>query len=820
MAVETLHVKGMHCASCVRRVETGIEAVDGVEKAMVNLASEKATVHYDPEAVGANTIIEKVKDLGYEATSSAEESGTKAVTISIGGMSCASCVKRVEDTLSKISGVEEANVNLASGAARIKYNDSAKNILEEIKKTVHDTGYEYLGVTGETAEDPGEKAREEDIRDLKTRLYVGASLSIIIFILSMPGLFPFIRAIDEQTRNYIMFLLATPAVIWVGKRFFVGAYKVAKQFTTDMNSLVALGSSCAYIYSALVTFVPEIFTTAGITPHVYYDGAAMIVTLILLGRFLEAKAKGKTSQAVKRLIGLKAKTARVVRSGKEEDIPLEMVEVGDKVIVRPGEKIPTDGRVISGSSAVDESMLTGESVPVNKESGDDVFGATINKSGAFTFEATRVGKETALSQIIRMVEEAQGGKAPVQRLADKVASIFTPTVIGIAIITFIVWNYLVPDPVFSRALLNFISVLIIACPCAMGLATPTAIMVSVGAAAEMGILFKGGETLEKGHKLSTIVFDKTGTLTAGEPHVTDVIATDGVSEDQLLLIASSIESLSEHPLGEAIVTHSKGQGVEPGQVDEFQAITGFGAQGVIDSDNVVIGNRRLMEEKGIDFKGKFPEATDLTEQGKTVIYVAVNGSIAGLIALADTPREYAKDVVAELKAKGLKVGLITGDNEQTAKHVGKELGIREIMAEVMPEDKAREVERLQKEGKMVAMVGDGINDAPALTTADIGIAVASGSDVAIESADITLIKGDLRLVPLAIDVSTKTMKVIKQNLFWAFFYNSLGIPVAAGVLYPFFGIFLSPVIAAGAMAMSSVSVVTNSLRLRGMLRTT
>ncbi len=818
MAVETLHIKGMHCASCVRRVETGIESVDGVENAMVNLASEKATVNYDPDSVDSEAIVKKVEELGYEVTASSGEDDTRSITVSIGGMSCASCVKRVEDTLSKIPAVEEANVNLASGAARIKYKHSDGDILGDIKETVSDAGYDYLGVTGETEEDPSEKSREEDIRDLKIRFSVGAALSVIIFILSMPGLFPFIRVIDEQTRNYIMFLLATPAVLWVGKRFFVGAYKVAKQYTTDMNSLVALGSSCAYIYSTLVTFVPEMFTTAGIAPHVYFDGAAMIVTLILLGRFLEAKAKGKTSQAVKRLIGLKAKTARVIRDGEEEDIPLEMVEIGDKVIVRPGEKIPTDGRVISGSSSVDESMLTGESVPVNKESGDDVFGATINKSGAFTFEATRVGKETALSQIIRMVEEAQGGKAPVQRLADKVASIFTPTVMGIAIITFIVWNYLVPDPVFSRALLNFISVLIIACPCAMGLATPTAIMVSVGAAAEMGILFKGGETLEKGHSLSTIVFDKTGTLTAGQPHVTDVIATGDISKERVLLIASSIESLSEHPLGAAIVSHSKEMGVEPRSVDEFQSITGFGAQGVIDSDNVIIGNRRLMEEQGIDFKSILPEATDLTEQGKTVVYVAVNSSVSGLIALADTPREHAKDVVAQLKAKGLTVAMITGDNERTAENIGHELGIKEIMAEVMPGDKAKEVERLQKQGNIVAMVGDGINDAPALTTADIGIAVASGSDVAIESSDITLIKGDLRLVPLAIDISAKTMKVIKQNLFWAFFYNSLGIPVAAGVLYPFFGIFLSPVIAAGAMAMSSVSVVTNSLRLRGMLR--
>jgi Cu+-exporting ATPase len=666
-------------------------------------------------------------------------------------------------------------------------------------------------------EDPAEKAREEDIRDLKIKVALGATLSVIIFILSMPRLFPFIEIISGQTRNYLMFALATPAVFWVGSRFFVGAYKVAKQFTSDMNTLVAIGASCAYIYSTVVTFYPELFTAAGIQPHVYFDGAAMIVTLILLGRLLEARAKGKTSQAIKRLMGLKAKTARVIRDGQEEDIPAQMVRVGDKVIVKPGEKIPTDGRILSGASAVDESMLTGESVPVSKEPGDEVFGATINKSGAFTFEATKVGSETALNQIIRMVEEAQGGKAPVQRLADKVASIFVPTVVVIAIVTFIVWYYLVPDPVFSRALLNFISVLIIACPCAMGLATPTAIMVAAGAAAEKGILFKGGEILERGHKVSTVVFDKTGTLTLGEPKVTDLVTADGASEESLLYLAASMESRSEHPLGRAIIEYAENKGIKPGEVKDFEALSGFGVKGSVDSTEAMLGSGRLMNDTGVEYSHLSDSAESLASQGKTVVYIAENGSIIGLLALSDTPREYAKQAIEELKSRNLKVAMITGDNEKTASHVAGELGIQRIMSEVMPEDKADEVARLQKEGEIVAMVGDGINDAPALTTADVGIAIASGTDVAIESGDITLIKGDLRLTPMAMDISSVTMRVIKQNLFWAFFYNSLGIPIAAGALYPFFGIFLSPVIAAGAMALSSVSVVTNSLRLKSIL---
>ncbi len=552
----------------------------------------------------------------------------------------------------------------------------------------------------------------------------------------------------------------------------------------------------------------------GFSPHVYFDGASMIVTLILLGRFLEARAKGRTSAAIKRLMGLKPKTARVVRDGSEVDVPVDLVRTGDKVIVRPGESIPTDGVVVSGASSVDESMLTGESIPVDKAVGSQVFGATMNKTGSFTFTATKVGAETALAQIIRMVEEAQGSKAPIQRLADKVASIFVPTVFAIATVTFVIWYFFVPNPVFTRALLNFVSVLIIACPCAMGLATPTAVMVGTGRGAEKGILIKGGEVLEKAGRLTMVVFDKTGTLTRGEPEVTEIVTAHGVNPQRVLQLAVSVEAVSEHPLARAIIDKAKSDGAQPLAVEDFQALSGFGVRGTVEDNRVLLGNVRLMGQEGVSLNGLDPEADRLAFQGKTSIVVAENGVAIGLIAVWDTPRASAREAVETLKHMGLKVALITGDNKRTARAVGDAAGIDTVLSEVLPAGKADEIRRLQQTGEVVAMVGDGINDAPALAAADIGIALASGTDVAIETGDITLIKSDLRSVPAAIELSRKTMKVIKQNLFWAFFYNSLGIPVAAGALYPFFGILLNPVLAAAAMALSSVSVVSNSLRLR------
>jgi len=742
-----------------------------------------------------------------------DKSGDEKTTISVGGMTCAACVRRVESALESARGVTEANVNLATARATLTHTPDWDGV-EEIRKILSDTGYEFLGVLGEISGDPAEAARKKEIKELKVKLYVGVVLSILIHAGSMQHWFPFLQSIPRQTMLFSLLILATPVMFWVGSRFYVGALKAAGQKTTDMNTLVAVGTLSAYLYSAVATFWPEFFTRAGIAPHIYFDGAAMIITLVILGRFLEARAKGKTSAAIKKLMGLKPKTARVIRDDKEMDIPIEALVKEDIVLVRPGEKIATDGVIVFGTSGVDESMLTGESLPVTKQAGSDVFAGTLNKSGSFTFKATKVGAETALAQIIRLVEEAQGSKAPIQRFADKVASVFVPVVFTIAVITFIIWYFLVPEPILSRALLNFVSVLIIACPCAMGLATPTAVMVGTGLGAENGILFKGGESLEKAYKLTTIVFDKTGTLTKGEPEVTDILPAGGLQPKDILRIAVSIEALSEHPLAQAIVERSRREEVSPYPVHDFEALSGLGAKATFNGKKVSLGNLRLMEKERVAMQGLDQSAKRLAGEGKTCVFVVEEGTAAGLIALSDVSKESARDTVSALKRMGLHVAMITGDNENTARAIGRAVGIDQVMAEILPADKAREIRRLQEQGQVVAMVGDGINDAPALTTADIGIAIGAGTDVAIEASDITLITDDLRLVPTAIKLSSQTMKVIKQNLFWAFFYNSLGIPIAAGILYPFFGILLNPVFAAAAMAMSSVSVVGNSLRLR------
>ncbi|MGV8075186.1 MAG: copper-translocating P-type ATPase, partial [Syntrophobacteraceae bacterium] len=612
----------------------------------------------------------------------------------------------------------------------------------------------------------------------------------------------------------ILLVLTTPVVFWVGSRFISGALKAARFKTADMNTLVAIGALSAYLYSLTVTLNPDFFSGAGLELHVYYDGAAMIVTLVLLGRFLEIKARGRTSEAIKKLMNLTPKTARVIRNGREQDVAVEEVLSGDLIVVRPGERIPTDGAVASGRSSVDESMLTGESLPVLKEEGSEVFAGTINQTGSFTFKATKVGSETALARIIQLVEEAQGSKAPIQRFADKVASVFVPVVMAIAVLTFLVWYYAVPDHNFSRALLNFVSVMIIACPCAMGLATPTAVMVGTGLGAENGILIKGGESLEKACKIDTVVFDKTGTLTKGTPEVADIVVVPGLERSVLLRMAVSIEALSEHPLAGAIVERGRQEGVEPVFVEGFNAVSGLGARGTVEGRSVLIGSERLLREEGVTLESFGKDMRALISPGKTSVLVAVDGELVGVIALADGVKESAAIGVGLLQKMGIEVAMITGDRSETAEAISGELGITRTMAEVLPADKAEEIRRLQKEGKIVAMVGDGINDAPALAAADIGVAVGAGTDVAVEASDITLIKDDLRLVASSIRLSSLTMKVIKQNLFWAFFYNSLGIPVAAGILFPFFGILLNPMFAAAAMALSSVSVVGNALRLR------
>ncbi|MBN1662147.1 MAG: copper-translocating P-type ATPase [Deltaproteobacteria bacterium] len=738
---------------------------------------------------------------------------TEKTTISVGGMTCAACVRRVENALKDVSGVKEVNVNLATAKATV-FHDPEWAGVGVLKDVILNQGYEYLGVQDDTKEDPIAAAREKDIRDLKIRFTVGAVLSVVIFMGSMQHWFHFLMVIPRQAMLIAMFILTAPAVFWVGSRFYIGAVKAARQKTTDMNTLVAVGALAAYLYSTLATFFPRFFSETGMALHVYYDGAAMIITLIILGRLLEAVARGKTSAAIQKLMGLKPKTARVLRNGEESDVPVDEVLKGDLIIVRPGEKIPTDGVVVSGQSSVDESMLTGESMPVGKGKGDTVFAATINKTGNFTFEATKIGRETALAQIIRLVEEAQGSKAPVQRLADKIASIFVPVVFGIAAVTFIIWYWFVPEAVFSRALLNAISVLVIACPCALGLATPTAVMIGTGLGAENGILIKGAESLERAYKLTTVVFDKTGTLTKGEPEVTDIIPASHETQEILLKAAVSIEAASEHPLGQSILKRGQKENIFPDPIEQFEALTGLGAKAVVRNQLSYLGNLRLMEKEGIDLNGMGDAALKLAAAGKTCVYVAANHRVLGVIGLSDVPRESAKETVILLKKMGLQVAMITGDNRKTAQAIGASLHIDQIMADVLPGDKAAEIKRLQAQGQVVAMVGDGINDAPALAAADIGIAVGAGTDVAIEASDITLVKDDLRSVAQAIKLSLATMKTIRQNLFWAFIYNIVGIPLAAGALYPFFGILLNPEFAAAAMAASSVSVVSNSLRLR------
>ncbi len=805
----------MSCAACVRRVEEGLKALPGVKDAAVNFATQKALVEYDPGVTGPEGMAETVRELGYEVVSQEPAGGgaRQKTTVSIGGMTCAACVRRVELALKEVPGVEEASVNLATGRGTVTHGADWGGP-GAIRRAVTEAGYEYLGLIDETREDPIEKARAEEIRELTAKFIAGIVLSVVIFMGTMQEWFPFLDAVPRQLMLYLLFALTTPVVFWVGSRFHTGALKALKQKTSDMNTLVSIGALSAYLYSALATFFPSVFTGTGVHLHVYYDGAAFIVSFIVLGRLLEARTKGKTSQAIKRLVGLKPRTARVIRDGQPVDIPVEEVMKGDEILVRPGEKIPTDGVVLAGASAVDESMLTGESMPVAKETGSDVYGATINRSGSFTFRATKIGAETALAQIIRLVEEAQGSKAPIQRIADRVAAVFVPTVLVIASLTFVVWAFFVPDPVFTRALLNFVSVLIIACPCAMGLATPTAVMVGTGIGAEKGILIKGGESLEKAHRLTTVVFDKTGTLTVGEPRVTDIEAAPGMERSGVLRIAASVEALSEHPLAAAIVAKAREEGIGPEPVEGFVALSGLGAKALFEGSPVLLGNRKLVGQEGVRLNGLDEAADRLSGEAKTCVFVAVNGRAAGVMALSDVPKDTAAEAVQDLKGMGLKVALITGDNESTARAMGRTLGIDRVLAEVLPGGKAGEIRRLKAQGEVVAMVGDGINDAPALSAADIGIAIGAGTDVAIEASDITLIRGDLRAVPEAIRLSFRTMKAIRQNLFWAFIYNIIGIPVAAGALYPFFGTLLNPVYAAIAMALSSVSVVTNSLRLR------
>jgi Cu+-exporting ATPase len=805
----TIPIEGISCSSCVANNEKALENVDGVVDASVNIATEKATVKYDAAVASPADLVAAIMRGGYKVP-------IEKVILPIGGMTCASCVERVEKALAAVPGVLSSSVNLATERATAHYLVGAVQ-RADLVAAVEGAGYEVLqldaGEAGESyaAEDQEASRRREQYRRLQLKVAVGAVLSILIFLGSFEPL-----GIPEPWSNpYFLWALATPVQFWVGLQFYRGAFAALRHGTTNMNTLVAVGSSAAYFYSVAAVLFPSFFEDQGLGSPVYFDTAAVIITLILFGRMLEARAKGQTTDAIKKLIGLRPKTAKVVRDGDEMDVPVEDVVVGDIVIVRPGESIPVDGLVTEGASSIDESMLTGESIPVEKSAGDEVVGATINKTGSFRFEATRVGRDTALARIVRLVQEAQGSKPPIAHMADVIASYFVPTIFVIATLTFIVWLVFGSEPAFNRALLNFVAVLIIACPCALGLATPTAVMVGTGKGAEEGVLIRGGDSLETAYKLDTIVLDKTGTLTRGEPAVTDIVS-DGWDEEELLRLAGSAESGSEHALGEAIVNTALERGLDLQKAEAFQAFAGQGVEALVDGRHLLIGNPGLLEDQGVALDGLKEKAVGLAGEGKTPMYMAVDKQAAAVIGVADTLKDSSPAVVNKLHEMGLEVVMLTGDNRQTAAAIGDEAGVDRVLAEVLPLDKANEIKRLQGEGKVVAMVGDGINDAPALAQADVGIAIGTGTDVAMEAGDITLISGDLRGVVTAIALSRRTIQIIKQNLFWAFAYNVALIPVAAGILYPFFGEdgLLNPMFAAAAMGMSSVTVVSNSLRLR------
>jgi Cu+-exporting ATPase len=797
----------MTCASCAAKIEKGLASVPGVSKATVNFAAEKATVVFHPDQTDISHLAERIKDLGYEAK-------VEKVLLPVRGMTCASCVDRVEKALRALKGVVRADVNFATETASVQYLPGEVTI-RNLKKAIRDAGYEVLEVKEEDIVEKERLAREKEIFRLKLKFITGAALLVPILVL-MYGETPLKRwyGLSRETNFFIQFLYATPVQFWAGWQFYVGFWKAAKHKTSDMNTLIAVGTSAAYLYSFVATFLPHLFMAQGLRADVYFDTSAAIIVLILLGRFLEARAKGRTSEAIKKLIGLQPKGARVIRNDHELDIPVEEVVQGDLVIVRPGEKIPVDGMIREGYSSVDESMVTGESLPVEKKAGDSVIGATINKTGTFKFEATKVGKDAVLAQIIRLVQEAQGSKPPIARMADVIASYFVPAVISIAILTFFIWYFLGPHPATTYAFLNFIAVLIIACPCALGLATPTSIMVGTGKGAENGILIRGAEALETAHQLDTIILDKTGTLTRGEPSVTDIVGSEMFTKEEILTFAGSAEKGSEHPLGEAIVKRAKEESLSLFDPKDFQAIAGYGIEATIDSKRVLLGNWRLMEERKVVPNGLLEKAELLSSEGKTPMFLAVEGKAAGIIAVADTLKENSKVAVEAFHRMGLEVVMLTGDNERTARAIAGQIGINRVLAEVLPQTKAEEIRRLQAEGKKVGMVGDGLNDAPALAQADVGIAIGTGTDVAMEFSDITLIGGDLRGIVTAIALSKATIRNIKQNLFWAFAYNVILIPVAAGILYPFWGILLNPIFAAAAMAFSSVTVVSNALRLR------
>lgn len=794
----SLQITGMTCAACANRIEKGLNKLEGVKEANVNFAMERATITYDPTVMDLSKMEQSIQKLGYGTAK-------ETIDLQLSGMTCAACANKIEKSLNKLPGVTNATVNFAMETAHVEYSPTEVTVAD-MQNQVEKLGYKAMP---KQAQSNLEEHRHQEIIYQKRKLFISVLLSLPL-LWSMVSHFSFTSWIwmPELFMNpWFQLALATPVQFYIGKQFYVGAFKALRNKSANMDVLIALGTSAAYFYSLYLSIVwASSADAAHHGPDLYFETSAVLITLVVLGKLFESQAKGRTSEAIKKLMGLQAKTALVVRDGQELTIPVEEVVTGDIVLVKPGEKVPVDGEVVEGTSSVDESMLTGESIPVEKNVGDFVIGATVNKNGRLRVKATKVGKETALAQIIKVVEEAQGSKAPIQRVADRISGIFVPIVVAIAVLAFGVWYFIVTPGDFASALEKSIAILVIACPCALGLATPTSIMAGSGRAAEMGVLFKGGEHLESTHKIEAIILDKTGTITKGEPELTDVWV-DNMEESDFLRLVGAAEKSSEHPLAEAIVSGVKGRGLELPEASEFEAVPGYGIRAVVEGKVILAGTRRLMAKYGVTAEQAFDQMSKLEQEGKTAMLIAIDQQYAGIVAVADTIKETSKTAVDRLKRMGLEVIMITGDNERTARAIASQVGIDNVLAEVLPAGKAEEVKKLQSQGKKVAMVGDGINDAPALALADIGMAIGTGTDVAMEAADVTLMRGDLNSIPDAIFMSRKTMRNIRQNLFWALAYNSAGIPIAAIGL-------LAPWVAGAAMAFSSVSVVLNALRLQ------
>ena len=809
-----LPVSGMRCPACVQSLEGALRAEPGVTRATVNLVTERAFVEYDPKATSLPVIHEAMKRAGYRV-------GSATARFAIEGITCASCVTKIERALGATPGVLDASVRVGTEEAVVEYLPGVTD-LAAVKAAVGSAGYRVAGApppASPSAVDAESEAREREYRTLMRQWWFGAAVGTFTMIMSYPWLFPGLRVLFPRESHRLWWMWAfmgvasLAVILYSGRHFFTGAWEALKHRSANMHTLIALGTGVAWVYSTIVLLFPWAFPSSEFL-DVYYDVTVVVIALVDLGLAMELRAKGRTSEAIKKLIGLQAKTARVIRDGKELDIPVEEVLVGDVVVVRPGEKIPVDGEIVEGASAVDESMVTGESIPVEKKVGDEVIGATINKTGAFRFQTTKVGKDTALASIIRMVQDAQGSKVPVQRIVDVVSGYFTPAVAILAILGFMIWYTFGPPPALVYALIVAVTTLIIACPCALGMATPMSLTTGVGLGALNGILIRGGEALQTAQKLQTIILDKTGTITHGKPVLTDVVVTGGRREDELLRLTAAVERSSEHPLAAAIVEGAVARGLTLTTVEAFNAIPGHGIEARVEGHAILVGNLKLMHDRTIALGELEVHASRLADEGKTPMYAAIDRGAAGIVAVADTVKEDSKEAIEALRAMGLEVVMMTGDNERTGKAIARQVGIERVLAEVLPQDKAFNVQKLQLEGKSVGMVGDGINDAPALAQADVGFAIGTGTDVAIAASDVTLIKGSLHGVVLAIQISRATMRNVYQNLAGAFVYNVLGLPIALGLLYPFFGILLSPLLAALAMSFSSVTVITNANRLK------